>query len=285
MRIGGPLFETITDPAALVEAHRRHGYSAAYFPEVQDEVLQKEMALALLEADIILAERGAYGINLLDLDFSLRQQNIDAICRRLALADECGVLCCVMHCGTVQAGGWGAANPENISSRSFDANVRMIQQIIDAVGPRRTKLVFEMASWTLPDGPEVYLRMLQAIDRLQAGAHLDPLNILSSPRACYENGAILRTCFRLLGQRIVSCHSKDILLKNVYLPLEITETYTGAGVLDYDVYLAELAKLPHEPPLMIEHLEAHQLPLAIRFLHNKAKALGIPLRAAHHLDQ
>lgn len=135
------------------------------------------------------------------------------------------------------------------------------------------------------DGPEVYLRMLQAIDCLQAGALLDPLNILSSPRACYENGAILRTCFRLLGQRIVSCHSKDILLKNVYLPLETAETYTGAGVLDYDVYLAELAKLPHEPPLMIEHLEAYQLPLAIRFLHNKAKALGIPLRAAHHLGQ
>lgn len=282
MKIGGPIFEDIRDAAALAEAHRRHGYSAAYLPEVQDRSLQSEMVTALNEAGIVIAEMGAYCINILDEDRSLRQQNIEVISKKLALADSFGVLCCVIHGGTVQAGGWGASDARNIGAKSFDENVQAIRQIIDSVQPRRTRLVLEMTSWTLPHTPEVYQRMLCAVDRHVFGVHLDPLNILDSPRACYENADILRRCFELLGPSIVSCHSKDIVLKSVYMPIEITETWTGNGLLDYDVYLSELAKLPHEPPLMLEHLKPEELTAALKFLHERAKALGITLPPLHN---
>lgn len=280
MRIGGPLFENIQDPGRLVAAHRECGYSAAYFPLVEDRVLQQEMAAALDEAGIVMAELGAYCINILDTDPEIRKTNIDAICRRLAMADQFGVLCCVIHGGTVEAGGWGKINPQNVSREAFEETVTLLRQIIDTVRPSRTKLALEMSSWLLPHTPEVYEELLGAVSRPQLGVHLDPVNILDSPLACYENARIIRRCFQLLGSRLVSAHSKDVLLKNVYLPIEITETYTGNGTLDYETYLRELATLPSEPPLMLEHLQAHELGPALDFLFSKARQLGIDIRGS-----
>jgi sugar phosphate isomerase/epimerase len=282
MRIGGPLFEKVMTPESLVDAHRRCGYSAAYLPLVQEAALQREMVAALDEAGIVIAEVGAYCINVLDAEPRLRQANIAAICDRLAMADEFGVLCCVMHGGTIQTGGWGGIDPRNIGRQAFDDTVTALQQIVDTVRPGRSKLVLEMSSWLLPHSPEAYLELLLAADRMQLGVHLDPVNILDSPVACYENGQIIRRCFDLLGARLVSAHSKDVLLKNAYLPIEITETYTGNGMVDYDAYLGELARLEHEPPLMLEHLQAHELDPAMGFLLARAQQLGISVRGSEH---
>ena len=284
MRIGGPLFENVMKPVDLVQAHRKYGYSAVYLPLVEDRSLQRDMVAALQDADIVISETGAYCINILDTDESLRQKNIQEICRRLAMADEYGVLCCVMHGGTVEMGGWGKINPQNLSAEAFEKTVTTIQQIIDSVAPKRTKLVLEASSWLLPESPQSYLRIINAVNRKQFGVHLDPVNILDSPRACYFNAEVLREYFRLLGPYIVSCHSKDVLLSSVYLPIEITETFTGNGLLDYDTYLTELSKLPQEAPLMLEHLEAHQVEPAMSFLLATARRLGITVKSAENFS-
>lgn len=280
MRIGGPVFGDITDPRALVDYHLQHGFAAAYCPQVEDRVHLEEIKHALAERNIVIAELGAYCINILDTDPTLREQNITQICRRLEYAESAEALCCVIHGGTIETGGWGKANPENISQAAFDLTVAIIQRILDAVKPIKTKLVVEATSWLLPDSPEVYCELLEAVDRPGFGVHLDPVNILGNPRACYENGKIIRRCFELLGPYIVSCHSKDVLLRSVYLPIDITETYTGQSMLDYDIYLSDLSQLTHDPPLMIEHLKATELDSAVDFLLDKARLLGIQVAHA-----
>ena len=118
------------------------------------------------------------------------------------------------------------------------------------------------------------MRLIEAIDRPSFGVHLDPINIVSSPKLFYTNGAFIKECFDKLGPHIVSCHSKDVTTIDRY-PYHITETYTGDGFLDYRVYLTELAKLADDIPLMIEHLNAEQLPKARDFLLHKAKEVGV----------
>jgi sugar phosphate isomerase/epimerase len=280
MRLGGPVLEEVGGPRAFVEYHQRHGFSAAYLPRIHDESALAETVQAVAEAGIVLAEFGAYGINVLDTDRAQRERSIQTICRALEYADGAGALCCVVHGGTVQAGGWGASNPENISRASFDGNVAAFQRILDEVKPARTKLVVEMTAWALPDGPDAYLDLLAAVDRAGFGVHLDPVNILASPRACYENASIIRDCFGKLGPEIVSCHAKDVLLKGVYLPIEITEAPSGKGMLDHEAYLSELSRLSHEPPLMIEHVERDDLPAAVDFILGTARRLGIRVRGA-----
>src|ERR1035437_9583831 len=117
MRLGGPVFDTADDPKSLVEYHKRFGFSAAYARRIDDPVKLAELRAAFAEANILLAEYGAYGINLLDTDPALRQKNIDEICRRLDYTDRAGVRCCVMHGGSFQTDGWGKPNAANFSER------------------------------------------------------------------------------------------------------------------------------------------------------------------------
>jgi len=284
MRLGGPVFGAETqDPGALVALHRRLGYSAAYCPQVQDAVRRQELQAAFREADIVLAELGAFCLNISHPDAAQQERNIQEIIRRLALAEEMGARCCVMHGGSCNGSGCVRAHPDNLTRRNIEHNVAVIQRIIDEVQPRSTKLVLETESRVLPDGPELYLEIIQAVDRPQFAAHLDPVNITLSPRRFYFSGDFIRRCFSVLGPHLVSCHAKDTNLVD-HATAQLTETWTGNGGLDYGAYLSELSRLPQEPPLMLEHLGAAELPRALAYVFAKADALGLSFRGAEHRE-
>ena len=274
MRLGGPIFDTNSDPEALVAYHQEHGFSAAFMRHDHDKVRRDEICAAYAEANILPAELGAYRHNVLDTNPDKREAFIDEICRRLEYADEAGILCCVIHGGSYETGSWGSPNPDNFGEQAFDETVEAIRNILERVKPRRTKLVIETEKYVFPNEPDLYIRLIKAIDHPQFGVHLDPINMIFSPKRLYENGQYLKQCFEILGPHIVSCHSKDLTTTDTY-PHHIIETYTGNGWLDHDVYLTELAKLHDDVPLMIEHLTAEQLPMARDHLFAKTKKLGL----------
>ena len=285
MRLGGPIFKKDLSPAGLVAEHKRLGFGAAYVTYIADPAERREYQAAFAEADIVLAEFGAYCLNILDTDPALRQANIDEICRRLEQADAMGARCCVMHGGSVETGGWGKANPENFSEKNFIETVRIVQGIIDRVRPKVTKLVMETESYLFPDGPEEYLRFIDAIDRPEFAVHFDPVNIISSPRRFYYNGQFIRHCLALLGDRIVSCHAKDLNMAPIYPVIRIDETFIGDGVLDYDTYLREIDRLSPSPTLMIEHLNEAQLERGLAFVFRKAEELGIVFEGSQERER
>ncbi|MHB0998722.1 MAG: hypothetical protein ACYC27_05695 [Armatimonadota bacterium] len=75
MRLGGPVFEQWKDPQEFADLHLNNGYSAAYCPVVDDEILLQDIKHVLAESDIVIAENGWYGVNFLDTDPALRQRN------------------------------------------------------------------------------------------------------------------------------------------------------------------------------------------------------------------
>jgi len=77
---------------------------------------------------------------------------------------------------------------------------------------------------------------------------------VNSPRRFYDNAAVIRECFRKLGSWIVSCHAKDLQWVPEY-NVHFLEVVPGRGQMDYRAYLEELAKLPLDAPLMLEHLK------------------------------
>jgi sugar phosphate isomerase/epimerase len=283
MRLGGPIFKKAADPKTAVDIHRKLGFGAAFATFIEDDGKRKEFVAAFKEADITLAEYGAYCINILDTDPSVREQNIQQIMTNLRRADEMGVRCCIMHGGSVQTGGWGAAHRDNFSAKSFDDTVAIVQRIVDEVKPSTTKLTMETESYLLPDSPQEYLRIIKAVDREEFAVHLDPVNITSSPRLFYANGAFIKECFEVLGPWIVSCHAKDTNIVD-HLSVQITETFVGDGHIDYDVYLKEIEKLTPNPTLMIEHLSEAQLKQGLDFLFAKAESLGITFENSSDRD-
>ncbi len=277
LRIGGPVYVDERIPEKLVEAHLRSGFAAAFDPDVEDPALLEEIKAAYREADIVIAETGAFVINMLDPDEERRQANIDLICRRLERADRVGSLCCVAHGGSPNPRNLLAHNPENFSRATFAGIVEAVQQIIDRVEPTSTRFVLETESRILPDSPDIYLEILEAVDRSAFAVHLDPINITSSPRRFYFSGEFIRDCFSKLGPWIVSSHAKDIqMVPGAQVRFE--ETFCGNGGIDFDSYITELVRLESDVPLMIEHVTPRQLPWARAYLFQRAEAVGVEIR-------
>lgn len=274
MRLGGPVFKPTKEVKELVEVHQSLGYSAAYCQYIEDPYHREEYKSAFKEADIVLAELGAYCLNISDQDFTRQESNIQEIIKRLQQAEEMEARCCVMHGGSYNNKGCVYGHPKNFSEENIEHNVRVIQRIIDEVQPKKTKLVLETESYVLPDSPDLYLRIVGEVNRPSFAVHLDPINLMVSPRRVYYSGDLIRECFEKLGPYIVSCHAKDTNLIE-HATVQISETYVGNGTFDYDVYLSELSKLDPDTPLMIEHLSEQELSEALTFVFAKAKALGL----------
>jgi sugar phosphate isomerase/epimerase len=276
VRLGGPIFTDADDPEALARAHRELGYGAAYCPPVSltDSSSVRAHAEAFRSEGVVIAEVGRW-VNLMDADPDKRKANFDHVVEGLALAEEIGALCCVDIAGSFNRDVWYGPHPDNLSRDFFDAAVENARKIIDAVQPRRAKFCYEMMGWALPDSPQSCLRMIQAVDRPGFGAHLDPCNLINSPARFYRSTELLQECFKVLGPHIVSCHAKDLRWA-VEMNIHFVEVIPGTGSLDYRAYLGMLSRLPHQPPLMLEHLKgAEEYDQGRRYLLDLGRQEGV----------
>ena len=256
VRLGGPIFLKSDDPLLLAKEHRRLGYSAAYCPtaSLKDSSGIKAIEAAFKAENVVIAEVGAWK-NMLDPDSAARKANIEYVSERLALAEAVGARCCVDIAGSFNPKVWYGPHKDNLSQRFFDATVENVRKVIDATKPKRTAFTVEMMGWNLPDTPDNYLRLIKAVDRPAFAVHVDICNIINNPEKFYNSHAVIEETFRKLGKWIMSCHAKDL----AFVPemnVHFVEVIPGRGELDYQSYLTQLAKLPQDAPLMLEHLKS-----------------------------
>ena len=252
--LGGPIFAKTNDPMELAVAHKKMGYRAAYCPgvELKDSDRIRAISEAFSKQQIVIAEVGRW-VNLMDADSEKRKKNMAFVTEGLALAEAVGARCCVDIAGSFNEKSWFGPHKKNFSKEFFDAAVENARKIIDAVKPSRSKFAYEMMGWAMPNDVDCYLKLIKAIDRKAFGVHLDPCNMINCPELFYENTRLLNQCFDKLGKHIVSCHAKDLSWL-IEMNVHFVEVRPGLGELDYVTYLQRLSELPHQPPLMIEHL-------------------------------
>ena len=278
MRLGGPVFGETSNPDNWAEAVKNHGYSAAYCPVnlENDEATIDAYIDAAKKADIVIAEVGAWS-NPISIDDTEREAALEKCRTQLALADRVGANCCVNISGS-RGPKWDGPHPDNLTDDTFDLIVESVRSIIDDVKPTRTCYTLEMMPWVYPEGPDNYLRLIKAIDRVQCAVHLDPVNIINSLERYYHSGDLIRDCFAKLGGYIKSCHAKDISIGDT-LTLHLDETRPGLGVLDYATYLRELDRLDPDVPLMLEHLpSAEEYALGAEHIRSVADEVGVTIR-------
>ena len=274
MRLGGPVFEKADTPNEWAGQVAALGYRAAYCPVSLDAEEQTIAAYeqAALKADLVIAEVGAWSNPLSD-DPAVRNAALEKCRRALWVADRIGARCCVNIAGS-RGPQWDGPHTDNLTDETFDWIVESVRSIIDAVKPTRACYALETMPWAFPDSPESYALLLAAIDRPSCAVHLDPVNLINSPRCYFQNGALIQRCFEQLGPRIKSCHAKDILLHG-NLTVHLDEVRPGVGGLDYAVYLRELKRLDPDIPLMLEHLpNASEYALAAQHIRTVSGTLG-----------
>jgi sugar phosphate isomerase/epimerase len=276
IRLGGHgLSVGSDDPFAFARAHRAFGYSAAYVPVSLIGADTQTLAAwekAFTEQDVTLAEVGIWR-NLIDPDPVKRKAELEYAAQCLALADAVGARCAVSFIGSFAPGTRHGLDARNLGPQALEAAVETVRYLIDAVKPKRAKLALEMMQATIPDSADSYLELIRAVDRSEFAAHLDPVNLVMTPRTYFNTGDLIRECFQKLGPWIISCHAKDITLHET-AALHLDEVQIGEGRLDYATYLTELSKLDGVP-LMLEHLKPEEYALGRDRIFSAGDAAGI----------
>ena len=278
MRFGGLIFEKWNSPEQWALAVRRAGYSAVYFPvdHLAETSVIDGYVSAAREADLVICEIGVWN-NLLERDDEKRAANFERAVHQLELADYVGANCCVNIAGTY-ASQWDGPHRDNLTPRAFEEIVETTQRVIDAAKPRRTFYTLEPMPWMYPDSADSYLDLLRAVDRPAFAAHIDIVNILSSPQLCYKSGAVIDEWFDKLGPHIRSCHAKDIRLSGE-LTVHLSECRPGTGEVDYETYVRRTAALEDKNIcMMLEHMtEEEDYVEATKYIKGVAARVGVAL--------
>lgn len=258
VRLGGPIYSKPQSPEEWIAALKAKNFRAAYCPVNTSASTEEIKAYenAAKKADIVIAEVGAWS-NPISPDSGMAKEAFDKCTQSLQLAEAIGANCCVNISGSKNPDHWAGPHKDNLTQATFDQIVEVTRKIIDEVQPSRTFFALEPMPWAFPDSADSYLDLIKAIDRKQFGVHMDPMNLIVSPRLFYNNTELIKECFQKLGPHIKSCHGKDIVIKeDTYMP-QFSEVRPGLGVLDYKVFLTEVSKLK-DIPLMMEHLSTEE---------------------------
>ena len=243
-----------TSPEDWAKKHTELGLKSVVFPVDCNAGEEKIMAYkkAADDAGLVIAEVGVWR-NTLAADPAERAKWIDYAVEQLKMADRIGARCCVNVVGTPYGPRWDGGYRENFSAQAWDMAVKMIQEIIDRANPVQTKFSIESMPWMIPSSPDEYLRLMKEVDRPQLGAHLDVVNMITSPERYFFNDRFLDECFEKLGEQICSCHLKDIRLKEEYT-FQLQECACGQGTLDIPGYIRLATAVRNDMPMIIEHL-------------------------------
>lgn len=275
MRLGGVILKSWSDADEWAALAKEMGYGAVYFPlDYRAPVNEIDRYVAAAKAaDLVISEVGVWN-NTLDRDPGKREAAVDQAVKQLELADYVGANCCVNIAGSYSEQ-WDGHHPANLTARAFEEIVETTQRIIDRVKPSRSGYSLEPMPWMYPDSADSYLELIDAIDREAFVAHIDPVNVITSPGLYYNNGAVIREWFEKLGDRIVSCHAKDIIMRQT-LTVHLDECRPGLGNLDYESYLSCLATADDRVCLMLEHMSEEQDYIeAARYIRGVADRLGL----------
>ena len=247
-----------TTPEDWAAKHKALGLKAINFPVSYLEGEETYMAYkkAADAAGLSIAEVGIWR-NTLAADPAERTKWIDYAIGQLQMAEQIGATCCVNVVGTPYGPRWDGGYRGNFSAELWKDAVKMIRQIIDAVNPRHTKFCIESMPWMIPSSPDECLRLLEEVDRPEFATHLDVVNMITSPQRYFFNDDFLRECFSKLKGTIVSCHLKDIRLKEEYT-FQLEESACGDGSLDLELYASLASAENPYMPMIIEHLETDQ---------------------------
>lgn len=205
--------------------------------------------------DLLIAEVGIWR-NALSLDPEDRKLQRDYCVRQLQLADRIGARCAVNVAGAMGPR-WDGHYKENFSKETRLEIVKMVQDIIDRAEITNTYFTLEPMPWMVPTSPEDYVRLIEEVDRERFAVHMDIINMTNSLERYYEAEAFVDRCVELLGNRIRSCHIKDVHLKEEYT-FQLEECAPGQGEYPLRYYVEKMNGIDKDMPVILEHLNTDE---------------------------
>ena len=233
------------------------GCGAVVFPVGSNEPEDKIDAYkkAADDSGLIIAEVGIWR-NALSADPNERKINTDYCVEQLRLADHIGARCAVNVAGAFGPR-WDGHYRANFTDEAWKQTVAMVREIIDRAEVKNTYFTLEPMPWMIPTGPKEYLKLIEMVDRDRFAIHLDAINMINSAERYFNTEEFLDECFELFGDRIKSCHIKDVHLKEEYT-FRLEECAPGKGEFPLRYYAEKINELDSDMPVILEHLNTDE---------------------------
>lgn len=258
MRLGISAALQHSTPEEWAKKHAELGLTAVVFPVnyLAGEDVIEAYAAAAHAYGLVIAEVGVWK-NVIAVEEAERREAVAYAIGQLRMADRIGARCCVNIAGAAAGARWDGPCAENYSKDAWDRTVQSVREIVDAAKPVRTKYSLEPMPWMIPDGPEAYVKLLQDIDREAVAVHMDLINMINCPERYFSQEAFIERCFSMLGDKICSCHLKDVHLRSEFTFM-LEECALGQGELNVEAYIEAAGKVDLEMPMLIEHLNSEE---------------------------
>ncbi len=257
MRLGTSSPLKHTSPEDWAENQIRLGCTTVVFPVQSNEPEDKIIAYkeAADKAGLSIAEVGIWR-NALSMDDAEKKENMDYCVEQLRLADFLHARCAVNVAGAFGPK-WDGGYKENFTDEAWKKTVSMVQEIIDRANPQNTFFTLEPMPWMIPTGPKEYLRLIELVDRDRFAVHMDIINMISSAERYFNPEEFVDECVATLGNRIKSCHIKDVHLDERYT-LRLEECGPGDGEFPLRHYVERINELDPDMPVILEHLNTDE---------------------------
>ncbi len=233
------------------------GCSTVVFPVQSNEPESKIIAYkeAAEKAGLTIAEVGIWR-NALAADEGERKANMDYCVEQLRLADYLGARCAVNVAGSFGRI-WDGGYKENFTKDAWDKTVAMVREVIDRANPQNTYFTLEPMPWMIPTGPREYLKLIEAVDRDRFAVHMDIINMTNSAERYFNAEEFVDEVTEKLGNRIRSCHIKDVHLKEEYT-FQLEECAPGKGEFPLRYYVQKMSSIDPDMPVILEHLNTDE---------------------------
>jgi sugar phosphate isomerase/epimerase len=276
--------------AAAIRRVRELGFAGAalfVFDSPREISLTRAAAIGRLcvAEGVDLVEYGQYQVTLVDPHERVRMANVETLRAACRVAQAFGCPAVITGAGSLHPSNRWAPHPDNRKPETVDRLIGSLRESVRAAEDEGVILALECHVLTPLYDVRTAREVLDAVGSPALKIHLDPVNWLTLDTA-YANGPAIAEMFALLGpDRIYGAHSKGLAVGEQVVT-HLSETYTGApdDVVDHATILRELARLPGDPYLVIEHLTVEQMPGARDHQLRIAAELGVPVQGATARD-
>jgi sugar phosphate isomerase/epimerase len=229
--------------------------------------------------------------NLVQPDADKRTEELRRLKRIIELANECGTPYVISETGTFHPDSDWMHHPKNKTTEGYDTCVETIIALVDhAVKYGVTFLVEPYVNNVIGSIDETE-RLFADVGRKNLGLLMDPANYFEAHNLD-QMDSVLHDLFDRLSDKILIAHAKDVKRSTStqsvqMVAVEVTEGHAlrgvgaidlpaaGLGSLNYEVYLRRLGQRHPNLPIILEHLDAGDVPRAKSFVDQKLLEFGV----------
>jgi sugar phosphate isomerase/epimerase len=170
------------------------------------------------------------------------------------------------------AGPWWP-HPYNWTAQARQQLIKSLREAAPAAEDAGVYLSLEAHQIVTLETPEITAEVIDAAGSPWVKNDYDSANWIKY-KEVYDTASAVNHHFDVLGERIISCHAKDIWLED-RLSIHLQDGCPGKGNMDFRTLFRRMEALNPDYPVIAEGNSTEELPAVSALFHNTARELGI----------